>query len=59
MKDEETHPTIVPKFIYKLCTLRWKKLFLDVSRKSNGLENLILEYLIFYFFRLVSGSKDV
>ena len=46
MKDEKTHLTIMPKSPYKLRVLRQKNSFLDVSNKSNGLDNSMLEIIL-------------
>ena len=50
IKDEETHPLVVPKFLYKLTCSSKEKLMLGVSRKLNYLDNLVLESLDFFLF---------
>ena len=49
IKDEMMHPTFVPKFSINWNVLWQKNTFLDVSRKSNCLDNSVLESLDFYF----------
>ena len=50
IKGEETHPTLAPNLSINWDVLWQKNLFSDVSSKSNYLENLVLEYLVFYSF---------
>ena len=47
IKDEKTHLMDVPNFLHKL-TCSMKKSFLDVSSKSNCLDNSDLESLDFF-----------
>ena len=49
IKDEETHPTVAPKFLDILTCSSTENFVFDVSRKSNYLDNSFLESLNFLF----------
>ena len=50
IKDETLNPMATPKFAYLYACSLIKILFLDVSSKSNYLDNRVLESLDFFLF---------
>ena len=58
MKDEMTHPTVAPKFLYKLKCSSTKKLIFGFLSKSNYLDITSWNHLFFTSSRLISVSEE-